>query len=106
MLYKITLDQSTSLPEEDQQFAVERRDLINRETYMTRKTQLLFFSLLFLRYFFDVIVIFQVVLGWINFFALEMFGEKLYISQLTSLQYKKTISPTSTGLNLMKVAIA
>ena len=37
------------------------------------------FSLLFLQYLSNVIIIFQVVLRWINFVALEVFGENLYI---------------------------
>ena len=38
----------------------------------------------------------------IYFVALELFEENLYISHLTSLQYKETLCLTSSGLNLMK----
>ena len=61
------------------------------------------FSRLFLLYFSNFIFIFQVVLRLIYFVALELFEENLYISQLTSLQYKETLCLTSSGLNLMKV---
>ena len=40
---------------------------------------------------------FQLVLRRIYRVALEIVGEKLYISQLPGLQYKKKISLTSTG---------
>ena len=47
--------------------------------------------------FFKFIIIFQLVLRRIYRVALEIVGEKLYISQLPGLQYKKEISLTSTG---------
>ena len=47
--------------------------------------------------FFKFIIIFQLVLRRIYRVALEIAGEKLYISQLPGLQYKKEISLTSTG---------
>ena len=46
---------------------------------------------------FKFIIIFQLVLRRIYRVPLEIAGEKLYISQLPGLQYKKEISLTSTG---------
>ena len=43
------------------------------------------------------IIIFQLVLRRIYRVALEIVREKVYISQLLDLQYKKEISLTSTG---------
>ena len=40
-------------------------------------------------YFSKFIIIFQLVLRWVYRVALEIAGEKLYISQLPGLQYKK-----------------
>ena len=53
-------------------------------------------SLQFVPYFSKFIIIFQLVLRRIYRVALEMAGEKLYISQLPGLRYKKN-SLTSTG---------
>ena len=54
-------------------------------------------SLQFVPYFSKFIIIFQLVLRRIHRVALEIAGEKLYISQLPGLQYKKEISLTSTS---------
>ena len=50
------------------------------------------FSLKFVPYFSKFIIIFQLVLRRIYRVALEIAGEKLYISQLPGLQYKKNFS--------------
>ena len=54
-------------------------------------------SLHFVPYFSKFIIIFQLVLRWIYRVALEIVREKVYISQLLGLQYKKEITLTSTG---------
>ena len=51
----------------------------------------------FAPYFSKFIIIFQLVLRRIYRVALEIVREKVYISQLLDLQYKKEISLTSTG---------
>ena len=48
-------------------------------------------------YFSRFIIIFQLVLRWIYGVALQTVREKVYISHLPGLQYKKEISLTSTG---------
>ena len=54
-------------------------------------------SLQFVPYFSKFIIIFQLVLRWIYGVALQTVREKVYISHLPGLQYKKEISLTSTG---------
>ena len=54
-------------------------------------------SLHFVPYFSKFIIIFQLVLRWIYSVALQTVREKVYISHLPGLQYKKEISLTSTG---------
>ena len=48
-------------------------------------------------YFCRFIIIFQLILRWIYGVALQTVREKVYISHLPALQYKKKISLTSTG---------
>ena len=55
------------------------------------------FSLQFVPYFCRFIIIFQLILPWIYGVALQTVREKVYISHLPGLQYKKKISLTSTG---------
>ena len=64
------------------------------------------FSLQFVPYFSKFIIIFYLVLRWIYRVALEIAGEKLYISQLPGLQYKKKflwLAPAMQEISHMQI---